>query len=130
MGTLQGVRGGDGGGIFGREQDDTAWASGRGETELENLDHRGRAADVSHGLPGQGSPAELSGGGVYRKSGYKEGDAGTFSAPACPGNCGHFGGWNPPPPHPWCHICDMLVPWCKMNGRRPSTAQCNGVIWL
>ena len=44
-GTVQGVRGGDCGGIFGGSQYDTSWASDRGETELENLDHRGRVAD-------------------------------------------------------------------------------------
>ena len=56
-GPVQGVRGGDGGGIFGGSQDDTACESGRGETDLENLGDGGRASDVSHGLPGQGRPA-------------------------------------------------------------------------
>ena len=55
-GPVQGVRGGDGGGIFGGAQDDTAWKSGRGKTDLGNLDHRGRAAGVSNGLPGKGRP--------------------------------------------------------------------------
>ena len=31
-------------------------------------------------------------------SGNEDGDAGPFSAPACPGHRGHFGGGNPPPP--------------------------------
>ena len=95
---VQGVRGGDGGGIFGGAQDDTACESGRGETELENLDHRGRSADASYGLPIQGRPAELPGGGMHRTSDEEDGNAGTFSAPAYPGHRGHFGGWKPPPP--------------------------------
>ena len=33
-GPVQGVREGDGGGIFGGAQDNTSWASGRGKTEL------------------------------------------------------------------------------------------------
>ena len=54
--TVQVVKGGDGGGIFGGAQDDAAWVSGRGETELEKLIHWGRAADILHGLPGQDPP--------------------------------------------------------------------------
>ena len=37
------------------------WAIIRGDMELENLGHMGRITDVLHGLPGQGSPAELPG---------------------------------------------------------------------
>ena len=95
---MQGVWGGDGGGVFGREQDDTAWATGRGETDLENLGHGVRSADVLHGLPGQGRLAELPGGGMPRMSSDEEADAGTFSTPACTGHRGHFGGGKPPPP--------------------------------
>ena len=58
-GKVQGVRGGDGGWIFGGEHDDKRWASGRGEMDLENLDNGGRSADVTHVLPGQGRPKEL-----------------------------------------------------------------------
>ena len=36
-GPVQGVYRGDGGRIIGGEQVDTVWASGRGDTELENL---------------------------------------------------------------------------------------------
>ena len=60
-GAVKGVRGGDGGWIYGRAHDDITWGSGRGDMELENLNHRGRTADVPHGLPGQGRPAELPG---------------------------------------------------------------------
>ena len=60
-GTVQGVRGGDGGWVIGEAQDDTAWASGRGEMDMKNLGHGGRNADVPHGLPVQGRPAELPG---------------------------------------------------------------------
>ena len=48
---VQVVQGGDGGWIFGGSQDDTEWVSCRGETELKNLGHGRRSADVSHGLP-------------------------------------------------------------------------------
>ena len=50
-GAVQGVQGGDGDGVIGGAQDDTAWASFRGEIELENLNHRGRAVDAPHALP-------------------------------------------------------------------------------
>ena len=63
-----------------------------------NLGHGGRAEDIPHGLPGQGRPAEIPGGEMSRISGKKDGDAGTFYAPACPGHCGHFGGGKHPPP--------------------------------
>ena len=97
-GTVQGMRGGDGGGIIVGTQDDVAWASGRGEIELENLGHGGRAADVSHGLTSQGRLAELPIRGIPRTSGDEDGNAGTFSAPECPGYRGHFGGRKHPPP--------------------------------
>ena len=38
-GEVQGVQVGDGDGIIGGVQDDTAWASGRGDIELKNLVH-------------------------------------------------------------------------------------------
>ena len=65
------MQGLNGGGICGGAQDDSAWASGRGATDLENLGHRGIAVDISHGLPGQGRPAEMPGGGLPRPSGNK-----------------------------------------------------------
>ena len=80
-GAVQGEWGGDGGGIIGGAQDDTAWASGRGEMDLEKLGHGGRAADIPHGLPVQGRPAELPGGGMPTTSEDKDGDVGTFYAP-------------------------------------------------
>ena len=43
-------------------------------------------------------PAELPGEGMPGRIGDEDGDAGTFSAPACPGHPGHFVGWKPPPP--------------------------------
>ena len=60
-GTVQGVWGGDGGWIDESTHEDTTWASGRRDMELDNLSHRGITADVSHGLPGQGRPADLHG---------------------------------------------------------------------
>ena len=82
---------------FGGAQDDTEWASGRGETELKNLGHGGKSADVSHGLPGQQRPAELPGGGMPRTRNKEDGDESAFSAPECPGHRSNFGGWKPPP---------------------------------
>ena len=89
---------GDGGGIFGGSQDDTAWASDRRETELEYLGRGERAADVLHGLPGQERPAELPGVEMPRTIGDEDGDASPFSAPACPGHRGLFGEGKPLPP--------------------------------
>ena len=54
--------------------------------------------DVPHGLPVQGMPTELTIGGMPRTSDHEDGDAVTFSALACPGHRGNFGGGNPPPP--------------------------------
>ena len=59
---------------------------------------KGRAVDVSHGLPGQGRPVELPSGGMPSTSGDEDGDAGKFSALSCPGHRGHFVGGKPPPP--------------------------------
>ena len=28
-------------------------------------------------------------------------------------------------PHPWCPLCDMLVPWKALNEMHRRTAQCN-----
>ena len=97
-GAVKGVRGGDGGGIIGGAQDGTTWASGRGEMELENLGNGVRATDAPHGLPRQGRPVGLPGGGMPRMSGDKDSDAGTFYAPTCTGHRGHFGGGKHPPP--------------------------------
>ena len=120
-GSVPGVRVVDGGVIFGGSQDDTTWASARRETELENLRHRGRSTDVLHGLPGQGTPAEMPGGGIPRKSGDEDGNAGSFSAPESPGHRGSFVGGKPP--HPQCPKCDMLVPWLTLNGTHPTSVQ-------
>ena len=51
-GAVQGVWVVDASGIISGAQDDTSWASGRGEIEIENISHGGRDADVLHGLPG------------------------------------------------------------------------------
>ena len=99
------MRGVDGGGIPGESPDDSAWAGDRGATELDNPGRRGRAMDISNGLPGQGRPAELLGGGMPGPSGDKYGDAGALPALACPKQRGHSGGGKPPPPtvHPMRH---------------------------
>ena len=60
-GAVQGVWGGDGDWINGRAHEDTTWASGRGEMEMDNLGHGGITKDVSHGLPVQGRFSDLPG---------------------------------------------------------------------
>ena len=104
-GSLQGVRGGDGGGISGESHDDSAWAVGRGATELDNPGHRGRATDIYNGLPRQGRPGELPGGGMPGPRGDKDGDAGALPAPAYPRHHGSSGGGKSPPltVHPMRH---------------------------
>ena len=66
--------------------------------QLEKLVYGGRTADVPHGRPGQGMPAELLGRGMPGTSDDEDGNAGPFSALSCPGNRVHFGGGKPPPP--------------------------------
>ena len=58
-GAVQGVWVGDGGWIDGRSHEETTWASGRGEMDLDNIGHGGRDVDVPHDLPGQGRLTEL-----------------------------------------------------------------------
>ena len=102
---MQGVRGGDGGGICGRIHDDLAWESGRGATDLEDLGHRGRAAGILNVLPGQGRSMELPGVGMPGPSGNEDGNVGSLPIPACSGHCVHYGVRKPPPPmlHPMRH---------------------------
>ena len=111
---MQGVRVGYGGRILARAQYDTAWDSGRSEIDLEKLGHGGRAADLSHGIPGQGWPTELPSGGIPRPSGDEDGNACPFPTPACPGHRGHFGGEKRPPP---------TVPLIRHNGTLEYTGQ-------
>ena len=117
---MQGVQVGDGDGIIGGVQDDTACASGRGNIELENLGYGGRTADVPHGLPGQWSTAEIPGVGMLRTIGDKDGDADTFYAPAYPGHCGHFGGGKhlPPTVPPMRHAGPLAYTERKANCHR------------
>ena len=96
------------------------WASGRGATELENLGHRGRAADISNGLSGQGRHVELPGGGMPGTSGNKDDDAlyrhvlyTVFILEE--GNI----------PHPRCILCNMLVPGPALNHSHPVISQCS-----
>ena len=81
-------------------------------TELYNPSHQGRATDISNGLPGQGRPVELPGGGMPGPIGNKDGDAGTLPAPEFPKHCGHSGGGKPPPPmvHPMQHAGILMGP--------------------
>ena len=97
IGLVQIVRGGEGGGICGGTQDDSAWDSFRGATELENLGHGGIATDISHGISVQGRPADLPGRGMPGPSGDEDGDAGPFPIPACPVHRGHSRGGKPFP---------------------------------
>ena len=77
--------------------DDSAWAGGRGATELENPGHRVWATDISNGLPSQGRLANLPGGGMTGPSGDEDGDTGALPAPECPRQRGHSEGGKPPP---------------------------------
>ena len=95
---MQGVRGGYGGCINGRAYDDTKWAIGIVEMELDNLSHRGITAEVPHSLPGQWRSVELPSGGMPGTSGNEDNDAGQFSALSCSGHRGHFVGGKPPSP--------------------------------
>ena len=116
------MRGGYGSGISGDSPNDSAWACGRGATELENPGHRGWAIEISNGLPVKGKPVELPGEGMPGPSGDKYGNADSLPAPACPRHRGNSGRGKPP--HPRCALCDMLVPRRALNGRHPTTAQC------
>ena len=73
-----------GGRIPVKSYDDSTW-EGVGDTSA--MEHPGRgdwASDFQNDLPGEGRPAELPGDGMHRQSRDKEGNAGTFPAPACP----------------------------------------------
>ena len=78
MGSLKGVQGGDGSGIYGESHDDSAWAGGRGTPELENPGHKGREMYTSNGLHVQGRPADLPGEGMSGTSGDDDSNAGTL----------------------------------------------------
>ena len=122
IGAVQGLRGGDGGWIIGRTHDNTTWASGRGDMELENLGHGERAADVPHGLLGKGVPRSCPVEGCPEKKGNR-------TAMQV-----HFLHWHVLDtvvileegnlPHPQFPQCKILVPWCIMNGRHPATSHC------
>ena len=68
----------DVGGIPGESPDDSAWEGDRDATDLENPVRGGRDTEISNGIPGQGRPVELPGGGMHGPSGNKDGDAGAF----------------------------------------------------
>ena len=97
-GYLQGVWGYEGGGIPGDSLDDSAWEVGRDAMDLKNPGREGRATDISNGIPGQGGPTELPGGGMPRPSGNADGDGGALPALACPQHRGHYVGGKLPPP--------------------------------
>ena len=90
--------GGDGAWFVGGAREDATWEGGGGETELGfHAPWRG-TANVLDRLPDRGMTVEFPGLGLPMTPNDEDGNAGTFSPPACPGYCGHFGGWNPPPP--------------------------------
>ena len=97
-GRVWGMREGDGSGIVGTPQDDTAWADNRGAMELGSLDHGRRPADVLAVLPDQGRAAELPYRGLPRTGRDKDSNADEFLQPACPGYHDHIGGGKPPTP--------------------------------
>ena len=55
-GAVQRVQVGDGDGIIGEAQDNTAWASGRGEMELENLGQGEEVWTYRMAFPAKGGP--------------------------------------------------------------------------
>ena len=81
---LQRVWGVDAVRIPSKSPGDSECEGGRDETELENPGRGVRDTDISYGIPGQGIPAELPGGGMPRTSGNEERDAGAIPEPACP----------------------------------------------
>ena len=116
------MRVGDDNGIYGESHDDPAWVGGIGATELENPGYGGRATDISNGLPGQGRPTELPGGGMPGTSGDEDGDAITLPAQACPGHRGNSEGGKYPPPT--IHTMQHAGPLRALNCSHPATAQC------
>ena len=89
---------GDGGGIVGVPQGDTAWSGGRGAVEMGSPGHGRRTADVLDGLTDQGRAAELPSGGLPRTDGDEDGDADTLIQTACPVYRDHLVGGKLPPP--------------------------------
>ena len=82
---------GDGGGIIGVQQDETAWAGDSGAMDLGSLGHGRQTADVLVGLPNQGRAAELPSGGLPRTGRDEDGDADTIMQPTYPGYRDHLG---------------------------------------
>ena len=74
----------DGGGIPDKLSDDSTREGGGYTAEMENPGRRGRATDFWNDFPGEGTPVELSGGGMPGPSSNKDGNAGALPATACP----------------------------------------------
>ena len=75
---------------------------------MENPGHRGRATDISKGLPGQGSPAELPSGGMPGASSDEYGMQVHFLHRHVLDTVVILEEGNLP--HPRCTRCDMMVP--------------------
>ena len=87
---MQGLRRVDGDGIPYEKSDDSTLEGGGDTTEMDNPGRGGRATDFPNDIPGKGTPAELPGRGMPRTISNEDDDAGTFYAPECPVNRGHF----------------------------------------
>ena len=95
---MQGVRRVDGGGIPDESSDESTWEGGGEMSAMENPGRGGRATAFLNDFPGQGSPAEMPGGGVPRPSGDEDRNAGALPAPVCPQHRGCSVGGKLPPP--------------------------------
>ena len=97
-GTVRVMQEGDGGGIVGVPQGDTAWAGGIGVMDMGSLGHGRRTPDVLDGLTNQWRAVELPSGGLPRTGRDKGVNADALLQTACPGYRDHLGGGKPPPP--------------------------------
>ena len=65
---------------------------------MDNPDREGRATDFLNDFPGEGRPAELTGGGMPGPIGDEDSNADALPAPECPRHCSHPGGGKLTPP--------------------------------
>ena len=70
-----------------------------------------------HGLPGQGRPMDLTGGGITGPSRDEDGNVGTLPPPAYPVHHGRAGGGKPPPP--MVHLMKHAVPPLRIEWQAP-----------
>ena len=81
---MQGVQGVDGGGIPDESSDDSILEVGGDMLDMDNPGRGVLAKYFLNEITCEGRPTELPGGGMPRPIGDKDGNAGAFTAPACP----------------------------------------------